>query len=208
VNPVELLAAADPVEAARLVLGGTLHAGGADFLIVETEGYGGPEDGPWPDPASHSYRGRTPRCESMFGRAGRLYIYRSMGIHLCMNVIAGHEGTAAGVLMRAARVTAGQKAVARRRATARAPRDYARGPGNLGQAAGVTLADVGLDLFDEVSPVRLSLGGAAEFETGPRVGVSVGSHRPWRLWLPGAPEVSAYKRNPRSLRAEGGGSAA
>ena len=76
-------------------------------MIVEVEAYGGPPDGPWPDAASHSFRGRRGRNTVMFGPAGRLYTYRSHGIHVCANVVCGYDGVAGAVLLRAAAVESG-----------------------------------------------------------------------------------------------------
>ena len=69
--------------------------------IVEVEAYGGVPDGPWPDPASHSYRGPNARNLVMTGPAGRLYTYRSHGLHVCANAVCGPDGVAAAVLLRA-----------------------------------------------------------------------------------------------------------
>ena len=105
----------DPLTAARRLLGARLTAGGVDATIVEVEAYGGPPDGPWPDPGSHSFRGPNGRNVVMFGAAGRLYTYRSHGIHVCANVVCGPDGTAAAVLLRAAVVDHGiERARARR----------------------------------------------------------------------------------------------
>ena len=94
----------DPVEAAHRLLGATLTGRGVSGIVVEVEAYGGDPDGPWPDAAAHSYRGRSPRNGVMFGPPGHLYTYRSHGIHVCANVSCGPEGTAAAVLLRAVAV--------------------------------------------------------------------------------------------------------
>ena len=177
--------AVDPVEAAHRLLGATLTGRGVTATIVEVEAYGGVPDGPWPDAAAHSYRGPTGRSAVMFGPPGRLYTYRSHGIHVCANVVCGPDGVAAAVLLRAAAIETGLDiAQSRRGASVRATR-AGRGPGNLCSAAGITMADNGIDLFDADSPVRLTLNGAVEASAGPRVGVSQAADRPWRLWLPG-----------------------
>lgn len=166
--------------------------------IVEVEAYGGVPDGPWPDPASHSYRGPTDRNRVMTGRAGRLYTYRSHGIHVCANVVCGPDGMAAAVLLRAGVIVGGPDIARRRRGPAVREVALARGPGNLCAALGITLADNGIDLLDASSPVRLELGDPRRVLAGPRVGVSRAADRPWRFWLDDHPEVSAYRRSPRA----------
>lgn len=188
----------DPVSAARLLLGGMISCRGVSALIVEVEAYGGPLDGPWPDAAAHSYRGRSPRNAVMFGPAGRLYTYRSHGIHVCANVSCGPDGAAAAVLLRAAAVESGLEVAQRRRGAAVRPVALARGPGNLCSALAVEMADNGVDVFDAASPVTVTLGRPGPDSRGPRVGVSQAADRPWRLWLTGRPEVSAYRRSPRA----------
>ncbi len=188
----------DPVSAARLLLGGALSCRGVSALIVEVEAYGGPPDGPWPDAAAHSYRGRNARNAVMFGPAGRLYTYRSHGIHVCANVSCGPEGTAAAVLVRAAAIESGLDAAQARRGPAVRPVALARGPGNLCSALAIEMGDNGVDVFDAASPVTVQLGDAGPDSCGPRVGVSQAADRPWRLWLTGRPEVSAYRRSPRA----------
>ncbi|MGB9304145.1 MAG: DNA-3-methyladenine glycosylase, partial [Mycobacterium sp.] len=98
---------ADPVEAARRLLGATITGRDVRGIVVEVEAYGGVPDGPWPDAAAHSYRGRGGRNVVMFGPPGRLYTYRSHGIHVCANVVCGPDGTAAAVLLRAVAVEDG-----------------------------------------------------------------------------------------------------
>lgn len=192
----------DPQAAARRLLGATLVGRGVRGVIVEVEAYGGPPDGPWPDPASHSYRGPAVRNSVMFGPAGYLYTYRSHGIHVCANVVCGTDGIAAAVLLRAAIVTSGLGSAQQRRGPAVRTTALARGPGNLCSALGIELGDNGLNLFDAASPVRLELDDGGAAVSGPRVGVSKAADRPWRFWLPGHPEVSAYRRSPRAPAAE------
>ena len=190
--------AVDPVEAARRLLGATLTGRGVTATIVEVEAYGGEPDGPWPDAAAHSYRGPTGRSAIMFGPPGRLYAYRSHGIHVCANVVCGTDGVAAAVLLRAAAIETGLDVAQSRRGPSVRAAALGRGPGNLCSAAGIVMADNGIDLFSVDSPVRLTLNGAIEATAGPRVGVSQAADRPWRLWLSGRPEVSAYRRSPRA----------
>jgi DNA-3-methyladenine glycosylase len=188
----------DPLTAARRLLGARLTCRGVSAVILEVEAYGGPADGPWPDSAAHSYRGSRPRNAVMFGPAGRLYTYRSHGIHVCANVVCGADGVAAAVLLRAAEVDDGATVAAARRGPTVLPAGLARGPGNLCSALGITMADNGIDLFDDDSPVRLTLGGPADATSGPRVGVSTAADRPWRFWVSGRSEVSLYRRSPRA----------
>lgn len=190
--------AVDPLAAAQRLLGATLICRGVDATIVEVEAYGGVPDGPWPDPAAHSYRGPTARNTVMFGPPGHLYTYRSYGMHICANVVCGPDGTAAAVLLRAAVVDRGEPLARARRGVAVPDVALARGPGNLCSALGITMEDNGIDLFDPGSPVRLRFGGPVTAQAGPRVGVSQAADRPWRLWAPGTSEVSAYRRSPRA----------
>jgi DNA-3-methyladenine glycosylase len=192
------LLAVDPLTAARRLLGASLTGRGVSAMIVEVEAYGGPADGPWPDAAAHSFRGRNPRNSVMFGPAGRLYTYRSHGIHVCANVACGSDGVAGAVLLRAAAVEAGLDTAQARRGEPVRPAALARGPGNLCSALGITMDDNGIDLFDPEGPIELALGGQHPAEAGPRVGVSKAADRPWRLWLAGRPEVSLYRRSPRA----------
>jgi DNA-3-methyladenine glycosylase len=189
----------DPVTAARLLLGASLWSRGVEATVVEVEAYGGPPDGPWPDPAAHSYRGRGMRNAVMFGRAGQLYTYRSHGIHVCANVVCGPEGSAAAVLLRAAVITDGVEVARDRRGMAVTTRALGRGPGNLCSALGILMSDNGSDLFGPDSPVTLELNDAAgPVAAGPRVGVSKAADRPWRFWFVDQPEVSAFRRSPRA----------
>jgi DNA-3-methyladenine glycosylase len=188
----------DPVEAAHRLLGATITSRGVRAIIVEVEAYGGVPDGPWPDAAAHSYRGRNGRNAVMFGPPGRLYTYRSHGIHVCANVACGPDGMAAAVLLRAAAIEDGLDMAHARRGDAVRTIALARGPGNLCAALGITMADNGVDVFGTKSPVRLALNEAHGAVTGPRVGISQAADRPWRLWLAGRPEVSAYRRSPRA----------
>jgi DNA-3-methyladenine glycosylase len=188
----------DPVAAAHRLLGATLVGRGVSAVVVEVEAYGGVPDGPWPDAAAHSYRGLSGRNAVMFGPPGRLYTYRSHGIHVCANVSCGPDGTAAAVLLRAAALEEGADIAQARRGEAIRPVALARGPGNLCSALGITMDDNGIDLLDPGSPVTLVLNEPLTAVCGPRVGVSQAADRPWRLWLAERPEVSAYRRSPRA----------
>ncbi len=195
----QLLREASPDDAARLVLGGILTHGPVSVRVVEVEAYGGPPDSAFPDPAAHTWPGPTPRNQVMFGDAGHLYVYLSHGIHQCVNITCRPEGEGGGVLLRAARVEDGHEVVATRRpgiATERA----ARGPGNLGSTLGIDLSFRGLDVLDSSSSVTFRPDPAphGDIRSGPRVGVSREADRPWRFWIAGAREVSAYRRSPRA----------
>jgi DNA-3-methyladenine glycosylase len=188
----------DPVAAAHRLLGATLTGRGVRAIVVEVEAYGGVPDGTWPDAAAHSYRGLNGRNAVMFGPPGRLYTYRSHGIHVCANVVCGPDGTAAAVLLRAAAIEEGLDVAQTRRSEGVRSIALARGPGNLCSALGITMADNGIDVFNRRSPVTLALNEAHGAVSGPRVGISQAADRPWRLWLAGRPEVSAYRRSPRA----------
>lgn len=188
----------DPLSAARLLLGAQLTGRGVTATIVEVEAYGGPADGPWPDASAHSFRGPGLRNSVMFGPPGRLYTYRSHGIHVCANVACADDGVAAAVLLRAAVIETGLETAWARRGVTVAEPALARGPGNLCSALGITMDDNGTDLFDPSAPLGLTLNDLRVGDTGPRVGVSKAADRPWRMWLPGYREVSAYRRSPRA----------
>ncbi len=180
-----------PLVAARWVLGSLLVVDGVRARIVEVEAYGSPEGGPWPDPAAHTYPGPTPRNEVMFGPAGHLYVYLSYGIHQCVNITAGPEGQGGGVLLRAASIEAGIDEVRARRARTDPDARLAAGPGRLGQALGITLADKGTDVLAPASSVRLEIATRrGPVAAGPRIGISRAQDLPWRLWLDGHPSVS------------------
>lgn len=202
------MTAADPTSAARLILGGRLHRKTPDGVIVarivEVEAYGAGPDTPFPDPASHGYRGRTPRNQVMFGEAGHLYVYRSYGIHLCMNISYGPVGRCGGVLLRALEIEQGRDVVEERRGRPLVDHRLASGPGNVGTAMGIALSDNGIDVFASDSPLRLVPRPLApsDIAEGPRVGVAMAADRPWRLWVAGSSAVSTYRRSPRADRTE------
>ncbi|MFJ2566412.1 MULTISPECIES: DNA-3-methyladenine glycosylase [unclassified Streptomyces] len=170
------------------------------IAITETEAYSGTAD-----PASHAYRGQTPRNAVMFGPAGHLYVYRSHGLHWCANVVTGTDGIASAVLIRAGRVVEGEDLARKRRgAKVESPR-LARGPGNFCQALGITAEHNGTDLLTDASVV-LSGGEpvpAALVRVGPRVGVSKAHDWQHRFYLAGDPTVSAYRLSPRAKPSAG-----
>lgn len=169
--------------------------GTVSITITETEAYSGTAD-----PASHAYRGRTPRNAVMFGPAGHLYVYRSHGLHWCANIVTGADGLASAVLVRAGRVIEGEDRARRRRGSKVESPRLARGPGNFCQALGITAEHNGTDLLTGAS-VTLSEGEpvpAALIRVGPRVGVSRAHDWQHRFYLAGDPTVSAYRLSPRA----------
>ncbi len=179
------------VQHARGLLGRTLHGDGVSVRITEVEAYGGVHD-----PASHAYT-RTPRSEIMYGPPWRLYVYQTRH-HFCANIVTGPTEHAAAVLLRSGAVIAGHDLARDRRGGVPDVR-LARGPGNLTQALGITLADLGTAVLDG-DGVRLGPEVEQDFTiaSGPRVGVSKAADIPWRFWISGDPTVSAYKRSPRA----------
>ncbi|HBO55169.1 MAG TPA: DNA-3-methyladenine glycosylase [Janibacter terrae] len=186
---------ADPLTVAPILLGSHLVVGDVTLRLTEVEAYWGSVD-----PGSHGYRGMTPRTEVMFGPPGRLYVYRSYGIHWCANIVCGTKGECAAVLLRAGEVVVGQGLAMERRPGA-AVRDLARGPGRLTKALGLDGDDDGAAVVGRGA--RLVLRAPAEpvpaerIRTGPRVGVSGpggdAEAFPWRYWIDGDPTVSAYR---------------
>jgi DNA-3-methyladenine glycosylase len=175
-------------EIAPTLLGLVLVAGGCAGRIVEVEAYRGPLD-----PASHAYRGETPRNATMFGPAGHLYVYFTYGMHFCANVVTGPEGIGEAVLIRALAPTAGLAAMRRRRPAARRDVDLCSGLAKACQALGIDRRFDGVDLLDPSSPVQLVDDGSPpppSAATSTRVGISVATDRPWRWWTPGDPNVS------------------
>ncbi|RYF40046.1 MAG: DNA-3-methyladenine glycosylase [Comamonadaceae bacterium] len=169
-------------EVARALIGATLLVDGVGGRIVETEAYDRE------DPASHSFSGPTPRNEAMFGPPGRVYVYRSYGIHWCLNVVCREAGHGAGVLIRAIEPSHGVDLMRARRGLADL-RLLCSGPGKLGQALGITRELNGLRL--DRKPFRL-LPAPAQVcvVTGPRIGISKAVELPWRFGLEGSAFLS------------------
>lgn len=187
-------------QAAVALLGRRLVVGEVALRLTEVEAYDGERD-----PASHAWRGRTARNAVMFGPAGFAYVYRSYGIHWCLNVVTGHPGTASAVLLRAGEIVAGEGVARARRPAVRLPSELASGPGRLTLALGIDGSHDGTDLLDPISPVRLlpAEDPVPPIATGPRVGVSRAADVPWRFWLKGHPTVSTYRRSARAAAAPG-----
>ncbi len=164
---------------------------GVSVRLAEVEAYAGVDD-----PASHAWRGPTPRTEVMFGPPGRLYIYFSYGMHWCANVVCGPDGTASAVLLRAGAVVDGLP-LARSRRVGASDRDLARGPARLTRALGLARPDDGADLSSRTPP-RLQLGDPLPAElvsAGPRVGIARAADVTWRFWITDDPAVSPYRRH-------------
>jgi DNA-3-methyladenine glycosylase len=188
-------------EVAPDLLGCVLEHETADGLVAveltEVEAYAGRSD-----PASHAYRGKTPRNAVMFGPPGHAYVYFTYGMHFCVNMVClGEEGSASAVLLRAGAIIAGED-LARARRTRRpgvvASRDLARGPARLCQALGIDRSLDGADVCVASSPLRMRAGAgnparSGKIITGPRVGVSSAAEIPWRFWYEGDPTVSVYR---------------
>ena len=170
------------------------EAGRVIVALTEVEAYNGADD-----PASHAWRGRTPRNAVMFGPPGHLYVYFSYGLHWCANVVCGPPGLASAVLLRAGRVVEGLDLARVRRGSGIADSALARGPACLTRALGVDGRQDGLDLGSG-GPLALRAGDPVSVvaAAGPRVGVSRAVDRPWRFWVPGDQTVTAYKRSPRA----------
>ncbi len=169
-------------EVAPELIGATLLVDGVGGFIVEVEAYDGQ------DPAAHGFRGRTARNASMFGPAGHAYVYRSYGIHWCLNFVCEEEGSAAAVLIRALEPTAGLERMRERRGVTE-PRLLCAGPGRLCQALGVTREHDGAAL--DAPPFELHAPAApVEVATGRRIGISLATEVPWRYVLAGSRYLS------------------
>jgi DNA-3-methyladenine glycosylase len=162
-------------EVAPELIGASLLVSGVGGRIVEVEAYH------HTDPAAHSYRGQTPRNAVMFGPPGFAYVYRSYGIHWCLNFVCEEEGSASAVLIRALEPTTGIAAMRRRRRLAD-ERMLCSGPGKLGQALAITRAQNGLALDKPPFELRARLD-EPEIVTGPRIGITKAADVPWRYGL-------------------------
>lgn len=165
-------------EVAPELVGSTLLVEGVGGRIVEVEAYDAE------DPASHGFRGRTPRNRSMFGAAGHAYVYRSYGIHWCLNLVCAGEGVAEAVLVRALEPTHGLDRMRARRGVVD-ERLLCAGPGRLCQALGVTADHDGLPL-DRAPFALLPAEEDVPVARGPRVGITRAAELPWRYGLAGS----------------------
>ena len=164
------------------LIGATLLVNGVGGVIVEVEAYH------HTDPAAHSYGGQTPRNAVMFGPPGVAYVYRSYGIHWCINFVCEAAGSASAVLIRALQPTQGIALMRRRRGVAD-ERALCSGPGKLSEALGVTHRQNGLPL--DHAPFELRARAAKpEIAVGPRIGISKAVEHPWRYGLKGSKYLS------------------
>jgi len=169
-------------EVAPDLIGATLTVGGVGGTIVEVEAYD--QD----DPASHGFGGPTARTTSMFGPAGCAYVYRSYGIHWCLNLVCAPAGRAEAALVRALEPTRGLAAMRERRGL-EAARSLCSGPGKLCQALGITGAYDGLAL-DEPPFELVASASEPPLVVGPRIGITRAAEQPWRYGLAGSPYLS------------------
>jgi DNA-3-methyladenine glycosylase len=164
------------------LIGATLTFNGTGGRIVEVEAYH------HTDPAAHSYGGRTARNAVMFGPPGFAYVYRSYGIHWCLNVVCEADGSASAVLIRALEPLAGVATMRRRRGDVDTRR-LCSGPGRLCEALGVSGAHNGLAL--DRPPFEIAArSDPVDISVGPRIGISKAVDHPWRFGLSGSPFLS------------------
>ena len=164
------------------LIGATLLVDGVGGIIVEVEAYH------HTDPAAHSYTGRTERNAVMFGPAGYVYVYRSYGIHWCVNFVCEEEGSASAVLIRAIEPTEGLAAMRRRRGLTD-ERALCSGPGKLCEAMAITHKHNGLAL--DRAPFELrARSKTPDVVTGVRIGITKAVEKPWRYGLKGSKFLS------------------
>jgi DNA-3-methyladenine glycosylase len=177
---------ASSLDVAQALVGASVFVDGVGGTIVETEAYD--QD----DPASHSYAGHTTRNAAMFGPPGRAYVYRSYGIHWCLNFVCAPAGHGSGVLIRALAPTAGIERMRARRGIDDV-RLLCAGPGRLCQALAVTREHDGLRL--DRKPFRVvARSGDVDVAQGVRIGISKSKELPWRFAMRGSPFLSRSMR--------------
>lgn len=169
-------------EVAPELVGALLLVDGVGGIVVEVEAYDAE------DPAAHGFRGRTARNASMFGAAGRAYVYRSYGIHWCLNLVCAREGVPEAVLLRALEPTHGLDEMRRRRSLDD-ERLLCSGPGRLCQALGITREHDGLALDEPPLELR-ARDRPVEVAAGRRIGITRAAERPWRYVLAGSRYLS------------------
>jgi DNA-3-methyladenine glycosylase len=179
-------------EVAPELIGARLLFKGVGGLIVEVEAYH------HTDPAAHSYNGKTERNAVMFGPPGYAYVYRSYGIHWCVNFVCEAEGSASAVLIRALEPTHGLAAMRRRRGV-REERLLCAGPGRVCQALGIAQAHNGLPLDAQPFELRTAMERIG-IASGPRIGITKAVDHPWRFGLAGSPHLSRPFPSSRPVR--------
>jgi len=175
--------AADSPTVARALIGTVLLVDGVGGVIVETEAYDRE------DPASHAFAGPNARNAAMFGPIGHAYVYRSYGLHWCLNLVCDAERPGSAVLIRALEPTAGIETMRARRGLAD-PRLLCAGPGRLAQALGITGAMDKLPLDAPPFAVLPRIEADPPVVAGPRIGITRGVATPWRFGLAGSPFLS------------------
>jgi DNA-3-methyladenine glycosylase len=170
-------------EVAPELIGATLLVDGCGGIIVEVEAYH------HTDAAAHSYIGPTARNSVMFGAPGYAYVYRSYGIHWCLNFVCEAAGSASAILIRALEPTAGLAAMRRRRGLSEA-RALCSGPGKVGQALDITRATHNALPLDAPPFELRARPGPVEIVTGVRIGITKAVEHPWRYGLKGSPFLS------------------
>ena len=173
---------------ARDLIGATFLFKGVGGRIVEVEAYH------HTDPAAHSYNGQTPRNAVMFGPPGYAYVYRSYGIHWCVNFVCEKAGSASAVLIRAVEPTEGIATMRRRRGL-KDERLLCAGPGRVCEALGITNAHNALAL-DAPPFVLTARAEDVPIATGPRIGITKAADLPWRYGLKGSRFLSKPFRAP------------
>jgi len=168
-------------------------------VIVEVEAYIGESD-----PACHAAPGPTPRNAPLYGAPGHAYVYLNYGMHYLVNVVTEAHGSPAAILLRALEPLEGLDVMRRRRrredGAAVADHDLCCGPGNLTKAMGITLAENRVDLLGDrlfIEDRKIAVG---PIHWGPRIGIRVGTDRPWRAWVAGHTAVSGTSRIKASRR--------
>jgi DNA-3-methyladenine glycosylase len=164
------------------LIGATLLVDGCGGVIVEVEAYH------HTDPAAHSYGGQTERNAVMFGPPGFAYVYRSYGIHWCLNFVCEADGSASAVLIRALEPTVGLAKMRRRRGLAEL-RQLCSGPGKLGEALGITRKHNGLPL-DRLPFELRARANKPDIVVGVRIGITKAAEKPWRYGLKGSAFLS------------------
>ena len=166
------------IDVAPDLLGAELRVGRCSVVITEVEAY------IQTDPASHTFRGHTPRNAVMFGPPGRSYVYLSYGMHWCLNVVTGQTGNGEAVLLRAGVATRGESLMRARRPKATSRESLTNGPGKLTAALGIDRRHNDVDLLNGAAPVRLigtSMNRAVGWTATPRIGISVAQDSLWRF---------------------------